>query len=639
MKMQMKSAQSLLALFSCFLTVWPLAAQQQTSNQTEKQSMMEAPGLFWSKLSQPYRTVVLDPIRMANSSRLDSLMRAGNIYLSLTDAVALALENNIDIEIQRYNPRIAQADLLRAKAGSGIRGVQTNATGGAGATSNYGGNAPTSTNAGVSSAFSTVPGTANFTYDPVFTSNIQWGHRTSPQSNTITSGTTSLVSETIIANFGVSQSFQSGTTASLTFNNNDTKQNAVFNILNPATTSFLDLSVSQKLLQGFGFAVNNRNIRIAKNNLKVADLTFKIQVLNTVSYIVSQYWLLVSYNEDVRVRRSALALSQKLFEDNKKQVEIGTLAPIEIIRAEAEVASRQQDLETSETNVLQQETILKTALSRNGIADPAVSNARIVATDPIRIPEQEDASLSDDLVTGALAARPELIQSRIILENSNISLVGTRSAMLPTIDAYGSFRNNGLAGSPNALPIPGSGGLTNGGRADQFLVGGYGSVLGQVFRRNFPDYIIGVQMNIPLRNRAAQADIAAAQANLRQNTLQVERLISGIRVDVKNALTAVRQARFRVQSARKNRTLQEQTLDAEQKKYALGATTLFQVIQAQRDLATAQGSEVSAQAAYIQARNQLDLATGRTLEAHNVSMDEAVNGTVSKAPATIPAQR
>ncbi len=613
-----------------------MAAQQQAqlpgSNPEERPSVMDEPTTYWGRLSQPYRGHVVAPIRMANSSRLDALMRAGNIYLSLADAVALALENNIDIEIQRYSPRLAEADLLRAKAGSPIRGIQTNASGGAGATSNYTGSAPGSTVAGINFNTSQVPGTANFSYDPVLTGNIQWAHQTSPQSNTVTSGTTSLITTSTVANFGISQAFLSGTNASLTFNNNANSQNNLFNTLNPQTASYLDLTVTQKLLQGFGSAVNNRNIRIAKNDLRVADLTFKMQVLNTVSYIISQYWNLVSYNEDVRVKRQALALSQKLYDDNKKQVEIGTLAPIEIIRAEAEVASRQQDLETSETNVLQEETILKTSLSRNGIANPAVAAAHIVPTDPIRIPDQEQVRPAQDLIAEALDARPELSQSRILVDNSRISLAGTRSALLPTIDAFGRLRNSGLAGSPNL----GANGLANGRSADPFSLGGYGTVLGQIFSRNYPDYAVGVQLNIPLRNRSAQADYATAQLSLRQSELQVEKLVNGIRIDVQNALTAVRQARARYQSARKNRTLQEQTLDAEQKKYALGATTLYQVIQAQRDLATAQGSEVAAQAAYIQSRTQLDVATGTILSNNGVEMDEAMKGSVSKRPASLP---
>jgi len=640
MKMQMRSVQSLFALFACLLTVWPLAAQQQAqlpgSNTEDRPSVMDEPTTYWGRFTQPYRGHVVAPVRLSNSSRLDSLMRAGNIYLSLADAVALALENNIDIEIQRYSPRLAEADLLRARAGAPIRGVQTNASGGAGATSNYTGGAPGSTIAGINFNTSQVPGTSNFSYDPVLIGTISWAHQTSPQSNTVTSGTTSLVTTGTVANFGISQAFLSGTNASLTFNNNDTSQNNFFSLLNPQTVSYMDLLVTQKLLQGFGFTVNNRNIRIAKNDLRVADLTFKMQVLNTVSYIISQYWNLVSYNEDVRVKRQALALSQKLYDDNKKQVEIGTLAPIEIIRAEAEVASRQQDLETSETNVLQEETILKTALSRTGLASPAVASAHIVPTDPIRIPDQEQVRPTQDLIAEALDARPELAQSRILVDNSRISLAGTRSALLPTVDAFARARNTGLAGTPNSLPIPGSNGLTNGRNADPFLVGGYGSVLGQIFSRNFPDYSVGVQLNIPLRNRSAQADYATAQLSLRQSELQVEKLVNGIRIDVQNALTAVRQARARYQSARKNRTLQEQTLDAEQKKYALGASTLYLVIQAQRDLATAQGTEVAAQAAYIQARTQLDVATGTILDNNNVQMDEAMKGSVSRKPSPLP---
>jgi outer membrane protein TolC len=379
--------------------------------------------------------------------------------------------------------------------------------------------------------------------------------------------------------------------------------------------------------------------------LRVSELVFEQQVITTVSNIIALCWDLVSANEDVQVKRQALALNQKLYEDNKKQVEIGTLAPIEIIRAEAEVARSQQDLTVSETNLLQQETILKNALSRTGVASPGLGDARIVPTDKIRMPENEAVEPIQDLVERATRGRPELQQSRLNIESAKIGLTGSKNALLPSIDAFANLQNNGLSGSLNVLPqppVPGAPPGTpivprNPNSVDGFFLGGYGTALGQIFRRNFPDYTVGVTLNIPLRNRAAQADMVRDQLTLRQSEIRLQQSLNQIRVEVQNALISLQQARARYQTAVKNRILQEQTLDAEQKKYALGASTIFFVIQAQRDLTAAQASEVAALSTYARARTELERATGQTLPANSIQIEEAMKGTVTRAPSPIPA--
>jgi outer membrane protein TolC len=385
-------------------------------------------------------------------------------------------------------------------------------------------------------------------------------------------------------------------------------------------------------MQGFGRAINNRNIRVSKNNLKVADLTFKLQVITTVSSTINLYWDLVSFNQDVAVKQKAVDLAQKLFEDNKKQVEIGTLAPIEIVRAEAEVARTQQDLTVSQTQLLQQEAIIKNALSRNGIASPAVADARIIPTDQIRVPASDELTPVKELVDEALSKRPELEQTKLNITNTKIGIAGSKSALLPSLDATASLTNNGLAGAVNSLAAPG-------GRprfVDPFFEGNYGTALGQLLRRNFPDYAVGFQLSVPIRNRAAQADYANDTLRLRQQELQEQRQLNSIRLEITNAVIGLQQARARHEAALKSRRLQEQTLEAEQKKYALGSSTIFLVIQAQRDLATAQGVEVTALANYSRARNNLDVSTGRLLEVNSVSLEEASKGLVSKAPTAIP---
>ncbi|MCS7314447.1 MAG: TolC family protein [Bryobacterales bacterium] len=612
-------------------------------------------GGFFSGLTRPYRAREIPPVDLANSSRLESLLRAGRIYLSLQDAVALALENNLDIAVQRYGPMIADAALLRAEAGGLLRGVPTavqrattsalaQVTGGAtGAAGGVGGGTAAQAGAGeAGGAIIVQTGTAVPSLDPVIFTQANFSHRTNPQTNSFITGTNSLIIRNDVANFGIQKGFLTGATVSFGWNNSRVETNAGRTDFNPSTTASFSLTIQQPLLRGFGLAVNNRNIRIARNNRKVSDLAFRQQVMTTVAAIVSAYWDLVSFNENVRVRQQTLALAEKLYEDNKKQVEIGTLAPIEIVRAEAEVASSRQALVQAEAQLLQQETLLKNALSRTGVASPLIADARIVPTDRIYVPPSDPVSPVQDLVELALKNRPDVAQVELQIENTKIGLKGSRNNLLPQLDVVADFRNNALVGQINKLPIPGIPGTgigpqtRNPAAVDPFFIGGYGKALAQLFARNFPDYGIGFQLTVPLRNRSAQADLILDQLSLRQQELRRQALLNQVRVDVRNALTALQQARAAYEAAVKARELQEQTLEAEQKKYALGASTIFFVIQAQRDLAQARSAEVAAASQYAKAKVQLEAATGQILEAYNISIEEALEGRVSRPPSPLP---
>ena len=631
--------QQHVALLSILLVAAPWTYGQQplggTGSGVDNAPRLQLEDPHWySRFTYRYDPRISPPINVSNSSRLDSLLRAGKLYLSLQDTVTLALENNIDIEVSRYNFELADIDLGRAKTGGQIRGVQAVGGGGnanANAVVNAGGGGGGGGGVSTINGIGTTAGGAGplVSLDPVFTSNLNWGHQTTPSNNTVTTGTTSLITRNQTANFGVTQGFITGASATMSFNNQSNKQNAFLNTYNPTSNSFLDLQITQPLLQGFGRSLLSRNIRIAKNNLKVTDNAFQQQVITTVNSVVQAYWSLVTFISNVDVTKQALALSQKLYDDNQKQVDIGTLAPIEVVRAKAQVASNEQQVLAAETNELQQETVLKNILSRNGVASPGLAEARIVPTDRIQIPDVEPVEPIQDQVARAMERRPDLAQARIQLENSKINLSGVRNGMMPQINVVGDVRNNGLSGEPNALPNPVTG-LVPTRAIDPFFVGGYGNVLNQVFSRNFPTYSIGVTLNIPLRNRGAQADMATAQLQLRQTELQLQKAINQIRVDVQNALIQVQQARAQYQAATNGRILQEQTLDAEQKKLALGASTPYLVIQTQRDLATAQQAEVSARAAYANAKVTLDQATGMTLERNRVEIDEAKTGHVQR---------
>jgi len=637
--------------FLCTVAVVLLAGGQALAEPAGKR---DSGGLF-AGFTRPYRAQEVPPVNLANSPRLESLLRAGRIYLSLQDAVALALENNLDIAVQRYGPLMADASLLRAEAGGLLRGVPTavqrattsalaQATGAAGGVGGAvtTGAAVTTGGGEAGGAIIIQTGTAVPNLDPVLFTQVNFSHRTSPQTNSFTTGTNALILRNDVANFGIQKGFLTGGSVSFGWNNSRLETNAGRSDFNPSMTASFSLSIQQPLLRGFGLAVNNRNIRIAKNNRRVSDLAFRQQVISTVSAIVSAYWDLVSYNENVRVRQQALALAQKLYEDNKKQVEIGTLAPIEVVRAEAEVASSRQALVQAETQLLQQETLLKNALSRTGVASPLVADARIVPTDRISVPPSEPVTPVQDLIEMAMKNRPDVAQIELQIENTKIGLKGSRNSLLPQLDVVADFRNNALVGEINKLPIPAIPGTgigpqpRNPAAVDPFFIGGYGKALSQLFARNFPDYAIGFQLNIPLRNRSAQADMILDQLTLRQQELRRQALLNQVRVDVRNALIAVQQARAAYEAAVKARELQEQTLEAEQKKYALGASTIFFVIQAQRDLAQARSVEVAAASQYAKAKVQLEAATGRTLEAYNISIEEALEGRVSRPPSQLP---
>jgi len=628
----------------------PLSYGQQApapDNATPPTPQLESDQPHWySGFTHPYTARVVPPVSISNSTRLDSLMRAGKLYLSLSDTIALAIENNLDVEVERYVFPMAEADLLRARSGASTLGIPTGVL--PGIPNLPGLNILGSTSAGLPAAGSLTSlgqgscgGAANgCSFDPYVNSTVSWGHSTTPESNSFVVGTSALVNTAKTTDFSIGQTFATGGTAILSFNNLNQFQNSFRNTINPNTASSLDLTVTQPLLQGFGLALNNRTIRIAKNNIKAADLVFKQQLLNTVANIISLYWNLVAANLNVDVKKQAVDVSQKLYEDNQKQVEVGTLAPIEVVRAEAQLASDQQALVLAQSAVLQLEAVLKGALSRNGLADEVVSQARVVATDPIRIPDVEPVEPIQDLMSRALENRPDLAQSRVQIDNSKIALQGTKNALLPQLSAVADLRNNALVGPQNVVigpPNATTGLLQTPPIADPFFVGGYGDVLAQLFGRNFPNYTVGMNLTIPLRNRAAQANIATATLNLRQNELQVQRQVNQIRVDVQNALIALQEARAQYQAAIKQRTLEEQTVDADQKKLALGATTIFQLIQDQRDLSTAGGNVVTAEATYAQARVQLDIATGTTLLNNNVEFDDAKSGHVSKPPSPLPA--
>ena len=597
----------------------------------------------------PYRPQHVRPPNLVNSPRIEQLMRDGKVYLSMSDAVALALENNLDLAIARYNLPIADTDILRAKAGGSLRGVATGlvqgtpgggqggiggSTGsGAGGTSSGAGGAATGASGIVQSTSGAGPGVPQF--DPSLNGNLSEEHSKVPQSNTVFTGVPSLQSNTGTANFTYNQGFAPGTNLSVGFQNNRQTTNSLFNTLNPTLNSTFRATLTQHLLQGFGMGLNTRFIRIARNDREIADVAFRNQVIETVSQIENIYWDLVSAYENVKAKERSLSLAQKTLSDNQKQVEIGTLAPIEVVRAQSTVAANQQTLIVAQTNLQLQQLLMKNALSRS-LSDPILAAAPVIPTDTMAIPAEEPVTPVQDLINDALSHRADLAQRRIDLTNREITRKAAANGLLPSVDLVAFYGASGLGGVQNPLSVcqPGQTGFlasicTPPGRIP---TQGYSDTFGNLFNSTAPDKGMGLQVNIPIRNRSAQADQMRSELELRQAEMSLQQLQNQVAIQVRNAQFAVQQNRAQVEAADKALELAQQSLDAEQKKYALGASTNFAVLQTETDLATADSNLVLARTAYEKSRVELDRVTGYTLIRNGIVQDDAFNGVVTKPP-------
>ena len=489
------------------------------------------------------------------------------------------------------------------------------------------------TNLSVQSTIPYSDGSPIPAYDPLFRLGVNGSHLSQPQNSFSSQGTTNLVQSQVAGSGGYQQSFSTGTSFALNYNASRYDANWLRSDYNPYSIGSLGFTITQPLLQGFGIDVNRRFIRIAGNEQKIANLVFNQQLINTVASVIRLYWDLVSLRADVTVRQQALATALKLYQNNKQQVDVGTLAPLQLKQAAAEVARAKQDLINSQSLVDQQEIVLKNVLTRSGSDDLSLENVHLIPLDHIEVPKQEEVPPPDQLILEALRNRPDLAQDQLQVANAGLSLKGSRNQLLPQLDIVASATNNALAGSPNSLPpVPNT--VRN---FDPFFIGGSGALLSQVFQRNFPDYGIGFQLSIPLRNRVAQADVARDQLQLRQSQVAFKQAQNQVRVEVENALLALQRARASYDAAVETRQLQQEALDAEQQRLSVGQSTSFFVIQYERDLAQASSTEVIAEGAYAKAKAALDRAVGRTLMANNISFSEAISGVVTRPHTPLPA--
>ena len=606
----------------------------------------------------PYKARTLAPPNLANTARIDQLMHDGKLYLSLNDAVALALENNLDIAIARYNLNIADTDVLRAKAGAAILGVplgvvQNTPGGGVGGVGAQVGSGSGGTTLGAAGAGAGAAGLTGSTlglgpqlnsFDPILTGTLQEDHfkqlATNPFQGVPLPGT--LVQNTGTVNFAYQQEFTWGTNLNVSFTNSRGTTNSLIQSLSPQLVTGFKATFTQHLLQGFGFAANTRFIRIAKNNRELSDVAFRLQIITTVNQIENMYWDLVYAYENQRVKQESLAFSEKTLSDTKKQVEIGSLAPIESVRALSTVASDQQALTVAKTNLELQQLLMKNALSRT-LHDPVLAGAEVIPTSTMEVPQNEPVQPTEELVNNALRHRAELVENRIQLNSQEMSNKAVRSALLPTLDLFAYYGGAGLGGVQNPLNICENPptlqqqqfGCASSNPADPIQLAptiGYGGTLNQMVNSTSPDKGVGLQLNIPLRNRAAQAVQIRSELEYRQNQMALQQTENRVSIEVRNAQFGVEQNRASLASAQAAVDYAKQSLDAEEKKYQFGTSTTTAVLQTRSALATAESVLLSAMAAYEKSRVELDRAVGTTLDHNGISIDDAARGQVSKMP-------
>ncbi|HZU27194.1 MAG TPA: TolC family protein [Bryobacteraceae bacterium] len=611
---------------------------------TGQQQVAVAPVPATAPIVRWYQAPQIPPPRLGNSERLRALIRGGAIYLTVQDAIALAIENNLDLEVARYNPLIAQSQLTRFQAGGALPGVPSNASQ-AGAVASGQGVAGSEAAAGVVSTGGTTASRNNVNaqvsqigpvvpvLDPVFQDATTFSHTSVPQFNSQVSFNQLLISNTRAYNVTMQQGLISGGTVTLTYSEHYLNENAPTDLLNPSYAPNLSISFQHNLLQGFGVTVNSRNIRVQEIGVRTADLNFRVQVENVVAQTLNAYYGLVADDEDVRAKQTALDVARTLAQDTAKQIQIGTQAPLDQISADSQVATSERDVVDAQTAREQQELQLKNMISRTGASDPLISAARIVPVDRIVVPATDDLPPMNALLNEALANRADLAAERLNVQAAEVSSVGTQNGVLPFAVVFGNASQAGLSGTPHSF-------VTRNGvfGPDPYFVGGIGTALGQVFRRDFPSEGIGDAFGAPLRNRVAQADYGIEQLQLRQTQLNTSKDMNRVQVDIRNDVVAMRQARSRYQAAQKNLELQRQLFEAEQKKQRLGTSTPFAVTQQERDLNAAQSSVIAAEVAWSNARVALDQALGRTLKVNNVSIDEARTARVARPPAPPAAQ-
>ena len=619
----------------------PTAAGTVAPNAPASSTVSVPFDLFLKRSTNPfdaYRGKNVPPPNMANSTRLNSLVRDGKIYLTLRDAIDLALEDNLDMVIARYNLPIAQMDILRTAAGGSVRGVNTGVVsgtpggsgGGLGGSSGAG-SGGTSSGAGGAGAGAgglvqnTIgAGTSVSSYDPTITAQTYVDHTTQTLNNETYYGVSSLHQNTILADFTYTQAFPTGGSIEAIWNNSRQTTNSKYNTFNPQFYSNVEIYAQQSLLAGFGLGPNLRYLRIARTNKKVSDIAFRAQVIATVTQICNLYWDLVAAYDTAQVNERSVAFAKETLDKSRKQFELQAIPQMDVLKAQGDVATRQQELTVARTNLELQELYMKNAITRS-LDDPILEDMPVVPKDRI-LPSTETPSDSvQDLIAQALKNRPEVEEQVLELQNSNLSRSTARNALLPSLSVYGFLAGTGYSGTLTPYAISND---------DTTPSTGISGALRNALNYSSPEYQVGFQLSIPLRNRISKADQYRTELEYRQSQVYLEERKKSVRIEVRNASFALEQGSSRVDAAREARDLAQKTLDIYQKEQQLGAGSNQQTLGAEHDLAVAENALVTAETAYAKDRIEMLRATGTMLEAYGISIEQAKTGSGKAALAT-----
>lgn len=613
-----------------------------------KRNFSKARGYFPNPIA-PYLPINIAPGQnVLNSLTLAKLMRNGKIYLSLSDAVLLALENNYDIAIQRLNLDIADTDILRARAGSGLFGVNsglvTGTLGGSTASVNSVGGGPGGTTSGSGGAGAGASGLTLSTngggptpenLDPTLQAQIELNREKTPSQNALFSGGLPATdTNTDQYNFTYNQGFITGTALQVTFNNTRETTNNPFSTYSPTLVSTFNAQITQHLLQGFGPGINGRFIVQAKNDRRIADSAFRAQLLYTINQVENIYWGLVSAYEEVAAEQSAAQQSANLVKDDEKQLQVGAIAPLDLVNVKSEHAADEQSLISAQSTLEYQQLLMKQAISRN-LNDPAVANAPVIPTDRVNLEETpEELETADQLVREADQNSPSIEQAMLALKNDKITLKAVKNGLLPQVDVFAFYGAQGIGGavSPYCNNNIFGGGIN---LCNKIPSRGYGDVASDLFNSTGPNKGVGVNINIPIRNRTARAEESRSRLEYEQEQMRLKQLYVQIRMQVINGQYALTNDRAAVQAAIANRNYNKQSLTAENKKLHLGAATAADVLQQERNLATAEASLISATAKYATDRAALADLLGITLDRYGISIVDAASGQITTPP-TIP---
>jgi len=577
-----------------------------------------------------YRGKTVPPPSLANSARLDSLVKDGKLYLTLQNAIDLALENNLDLVIARYNLPIAQMDVLRTEAGGSVRGVNTGVVSGtpggagglfgassgagAGGTSGGAGGAGAGASGLVQSTLGT--GASVNSYDPNISAKTYIDHTTQLLPNQVLYGVPVIHQNTFLGDLTYSQAFATGASIQMAWDNNRQTTNSPNNTLNPQLNSYFEFYANQELLAGFGLGPNLRYLRIAKTNQKVSDIAFRAQLIATVVQIGDLYWDLVNAYDNEQVGERSVAFATETLNVAKKQLALQAIPEMDVLKAEADLATRQQDLTTARTNLELQELYMKNAVTRS-LDDPVLQEMPVVPVDHAVAQAEPDTRPAQEMIAEALKERTELLESSLVLENSELSRKTARNALLPSLSVYGFYAGTGYAGTANPLDSTGTNAPT-----------GFSGAVDNAFNYSSPEYQVGFQLNVPLRNRIAKADQYRTELEYRQSQVYLEELKKRIRIEVRNAAFALEQGASRVDAARTARDLAQKTLDITQQEQKLGAGSNQQTLSADHDLAVAESALVSAETDYEKARIEVKRSTGSVLEDYGISVADARAGVV-----------